>query len=211
MHASGAASLYAIAVDAAVFPPRSHVLYCRLSWTLTLPALVLPPDIPTLASARAPPPTPIVGWFGWTGKRWRGGDQRGLSLSGQHGWIYVPSSKVVPTYGTAAPAAQVFLGHRSSWWPADFYLFQIQSWLSVHLWWTLKKWKLFWKNKHLAAFHSYFNLPAACFLSYVSSSIARIQSFNHASNLSTPKSRGGGGSLKKEIKRNQNTVWNSHF
>lgn len=46
------------------------------------------------------------------------------------------------TYGTAAPAARVFLGHRSSWWPADFYLFQIQSWLSLHLWWTLRKWNL---------------------------------------------------------------------
>lgn len=46
------------------------------------------------------------------------------------------------TSGMATPAAQVFLGHRSSWWPVDFYLFQIQSWLSVHLWWTLRKWNL---------------------------------------------------------------------
>lgn len=55
------------------------------------------------------------------------------------------------TYGTAAPAAQVFWGHRSSWWPADFYLFQIQSWLSVHLWWTLRKWNLFFKKKEEAS------------------------------------------------------------
>lgn len=42
-------------------------------------------------------------------------------------------------------------------------------------------------------------LPAVCFLSCASSSIALTQSFNHASNLSTPRSQGGSFKIKIRI------------
>lgn len=42
-------------------------------------------------------------------------------------------------------------------------------------------------------------LPAVCFVSCASSSIALTQSFNHASNLSTPRSQGGSFKIKIRI------------
>lgn len=65
------------------------------------------------------------------------------------------------------------------------------------------------KKKHLAAFVSYFNLPACCLFSVlcfiIDCSHSVLQSCLLSVNTKVRKS------LKKEIKRNQNTVWNSHF
>lgn len=101
-------------------------------------ALYFPPPTPISLSLCLPPSLSIVGWFGRTGERWRG-DQWGLSLSGEHGWIYTPSPwlDVVPTcprlmgkQGTVV--AQVVFSQQNC--PFGGIFFQYGSMWAIHSW-----------------------------------------------------------------------------